>query len=315
VFLALAVVVASGVFTWVHRTTSQEYGPAALEPLMRGEGWTPFQYRILVPHLVRALRDGAHLPLQPQSIALGIEMLAIVALFYAQRALTRALVGERRLVIPSCFALFGVLSFQYLQSPRWWYVYDIPSVLLFTLGVLLIHRARWGWLAICIALGELNREVICLLVPLLLLTWYDRLRPLKLLSVAAGLSLVWTGLRLLQVSMFPDTPGGGQYDAQSLVRNLNLLNDPESWPKLLACFGGLWLVVLAGWRYIRPSFVRRALWIVPVHFVLVFRFGAFAEVRVYGEVAPLVLLGATCALDGWICVRREAQRAALRAAT
>lgn len=310
--LALFVALSSAAFAWVHRANSDEYEPGALETLMRGEGSTPFQYRILLPYLVGVLRAVGKVPLEPLTIALVLEALALVGLFYTQRFLLRRLVEEQRLVLPACFCLFAVLSFHYLTLPRWWYVYDIPSVLLFTLGVALVYRGRWGLLALCLAAGTLNREMICALIPLLLLTWYGRLRPLTLLGLSAGLSLIWVGVRVLQVVLFPDAPGGGQYDAHALVRNLSLVRDLESWPKLLACFGGLGWVVILGWRSIRPVFVRRALWIVPVQFALVFRFGAFDEIRVYGEMAPLVLLGAVCVIDGRISKRNALRLSALR---
>jgi hypothetical protein len=302
--LALSVVALATLCSLAHRAYGAEYERGSLEALMRGEAWTPYQYRMLVPWIVAALHDGLHVPASPRDIATVLEIVMWVVLFYVQRALTRTFVRDERLVLVGSLAVFPVLALQYLLPPSFYYVYDVPSVALFTLGVLLIQRGRFGLLYPVFALGELNRELIRFLIPLLLATWRDRLRPPALAGHVAGLSALWIALRALLSWHYADSPGGGQYDIQSIPANLGVLADPSAWPTLAASFGGLWLVVLIDRRRIGPTFVRRALWIVPLWFVVMLRFAAVDELRIYGELAPLVLLAAVCAFDGRLHARK-----------
>ena len=64
-------------------------------------------------------------------------------------------------------------------------------------------------------------------------------------------------------------------------------------------------------RHIRESFVRRMLWVVPLFFVVSFKFAQFNELRIYGEMLPLVVLGLACSVEGWRAQRSPvlAQRA------
>jgi hypothetical protein len=74
--------------------------------------------------------------------------------------------------------------------------------------------------------------------------------------------------------------------------NLKVLASPPHLIPVLSSFGFAWLVVAVGWKRLRDPFTRKSLWAVPPFLLVVFVVGNLNEIRVYGELTPIVLTAA-----------------------
>ena len=194
------------------------------------------------------------------------------------------------------------------------YDYDLPQLLLFSLGLLLLAKRRWGWFYAVLVLGALNKETTILLVMIHLLGHWKRMGRGALLGHAAAQLLIVAGVRgLLQFVLFADNPGAPA--ERWLGRNWEMVSDPGSWGFLFFHFAWvgrtslivptnfnvvfLLLVPLVCWRWSdKPVLLRRGLWIGPVLVGLTFFLGFIDEMRDYYEVYPIVFL----LIAGSICL-------------
>ena len=140
-----------------------EWGPCSLATLIQGKGNTPFQYRALVPWIVGwAARHVLPLPGigTPQGLAFVIEIASTFALLVAFRYYLGFFFRGAALGTLLAFSLVLVLPFNYLLPLHYPFrlAYDIPSVLVFTLGLILIYRRSWLWYYILFVVGTFNRE-------------------------------------------------------------------------------------------------------------------------------------------------------------
>ena len=110
-----------------------DIGDASLARLTDGTASRPFQYRVLVPWLVRGARE-AGLIQASQAVLLFelFQIAALVGVAYAFRAYLRLFLQPRAATSVMAASIFAILPFNYFNQP--YYPYDIPAVLFFTLG-------------------------------------------------------------------------------------------------------------------------------------------------------------------------------------
>src|SRR5467141_3903723 len=108
-----------------------DHGDDSPSALAAGVASTPYQYRVLVPWIVRAAVE-MHL-IRPESEMAMFVGLQVVAL-----------------------SVYAILPFNYFNLP--YYPYDVPSVVFFTLGLILIHDRNWVWFYPLFGIATLNRE-------------------------------------------------------------------------------------------------------------------------------------------------------------
>ena len=70
-----------------------------------------------------------------------------------------------------------------------------------------------------------------------------------------------------------------------------MLSEPLNYVLLASNFGYLWIPLLAFGTRIRDDFTRRALLVLIPYFLVGLRIDVFDELRIFGEMIPLVLLG------------------------
>ena len=310
--LALLCLVAlfAGKFAQLHQSRNLVHPPASLERLCAYTAETPYQNRVLVPTLVSAIDSsglGAKIGLTLSDSARWIEVACLVALFYALRALLSKFLANRW--APSFWALVGfyTLPFLYIvpQASPYWYPWDIPAVLFTTLGVLWIQQGRWAWYYWVFPFATLNRETTSFLVLIFALTQFGQMKWSTYAQHLAVQIAIWICIKWLLGFTFAKNPGVGEYYADSLKENWAAVQHPSTWLTLSMVFGFLWLPLLVFAHYLRGTFARRALLVVPLFFVVSFALARFDELRIYGEMVPLVVLGLACGTS----VSREARRA------
>jgi hypothetical protein len=205
------------------------------------------------------------------------------------------------LVLCAChYILHTIQNFRFL--------YDLPSVAFFSLGLWLIYFRKSPWLfAVLFVVATLNRETTLLLLPFYMLSEAGRnAEPggldwraafsLRTLRVVLPLAAAWVGWHFFIFHIFKHNVS--EYYPR-VTLNLYTLAHPRYWPQLLSAGGFLLPFVLLGRRAVRDPQLRAWLWALPVWFAFMFFWGILVETRVFGELLPyLTCLAVLIAEDG-----------------
>jgi len=283
------------VFTVLYLRNTIEYDRATLAALVDGTAWKPFVMRILTPSLIRVARDLAGVPLS-WSAAL-IAWVAALWCWVAFRSWAFRLWPAGRAARLAPLALLFALLANLVVCTRhaYGYPYDLPATAFFLSGLLAIREGRLGLFYGLFLGGLLNRESIFLLIPAFVLLRYDRDPAPRVALHALVLSFLGMAVKLALSEWFRGNSGG--LFENHLEGNLEIFRDAVSGGHFvdlvssLACCGFLWAVAPLDWRG-QPAEVRRLflLWIpfLAIHFVA----SNLYELRIYGELAPIVAIGA-----------------------
>ena len=274
------------------------YDLATPDMLVAGAAYLPFQYRALVPWLVRAL---AQLP-WPQSVStlnlfLIVEFISIVLLCAAFRRYLSFFIENKPLNSLLALSLFYVLPFHFIGS--FWYPWDMPSLLFFTLGLISLYEQKWQWYYPLFVVATFNRETTYFLSLLYLLTAIGKTSWRTIALHTSAQLLLWVVIKLLLYYLYLDNPrlGYGLFELQ-LGENLNWLREPAVILGLLSLWGFLWLPLIL-WRHlVQSEFVKRTVLLLPPFFGIMLVVGVIDELRIYGELIPIVLSAFLLILKG-----------------
>lgn len=290
-YLLLALI-ASYYFTALWFELSYEFRGAPWPALTAGIANTPFQYRVLIPWIVSTLSNssiaGGYCP-SAAALYFWIELACVYALVLVLRRYLAFFIDERLARIFSFF-LFLVLPYLYLLNRvlPLRYPSDLPAVLFFTLGLVLIYRRNWILYYPLFVIATLNRETSCFLTVACLVTAAGRERPKSIATHVAAQALLWTAIKYGLCRLYAANSGDGLYHF-NVSYNLEFLADPKAYPLFLSNLGFLWVPVLVFWRRIPDRFVRRTVWLIPLFFLGMFCVGNMYELRIYGDLAPVVI--------------------------
>lgn len=275
-------------FAFLRAQETFVYAPASPQALAQGTAPTPYQYRVLVPAAAGWLAGATGLPLE--ALFRLLEFAATLALFYAVRAFLLLFTPEARLASLFTLLLAYVLPFNFTYT--FFYPYDLPALLLTTLGLIALYRRQWPAFYALFVLATFNRETSYFLSFVFLAVSAGREAPgtiAKHLTAQAGLWLLIKGGLFL---LFRHNPaqGAGMFEFQ-FFRNLEMLAQPGTWLLLARNWGMLWVFLLLWHGRIRSPFLRRALLAGLAQLAVLFAVGVIEELRIYGELIPLVLAG------------------------
>jgi len=276
---------------------NQEYFGATLERLMSGTGWTPYQYRALVPW-ISGLFWKAGFVTDVYHFFYWVESGFLMACLVAFRQLVAQQLRSPLLCDLLGFSIFWVIPFNYIFSGRmtFFYPYDIPSIFFFTVGLILLRRENWKVYYPLFALATFNREISCFLTVIYAIVNF-RKRPLPQIGMHVGAqAVIWIAIKLILWSAFSGNRGGGfilnviEHNTTSGIWNLFILSS----------IGYAWIpVLLMRHRIADPFFSRAVLVFYPFMAAMLF-VGRLDEVRIYGELIPVFLMGAILILkDGF----------------
>jgi hypothetical protein len=169
------------------------------------------------------------------------------------------------------------------------FVYDLPSLAFFSLGLLLIYtRAHPLLLAAVFLLGTMNRETTLLLLPFFVLAqcsrgkqWdFRRLYSKPVFQTSVPLLVTWLLWHLWVVHHFRANPSAA---GPRFWVNLGTLLIPLAWPQLLMTCMFPMLFVFTSRRHIRDSILRSWVWALPIWFACMLHYGLLVESRIFGE--------------------------------
>ena len=284
--------VASLYFGYLRLKLNLQYEHAGLIDLINNRASTPFQYRVLIPWLISCINEALLLTghtYPPFQIAYYIEVFATFFLILMFRRFLLFLINNERLSMLLTFCLFYVLTFNYLlpRSNRFWYPSDIPSILFFTLGLLFLYRGQWLHYYIVFIAGCLNRETICFLTLVFLFVSIGK-TPLRFIVYHCVIQFsIWVIIKIFLNRLYMSNPGAGLFESH-IVHNIRHILNPSNYAALLSAFGFLWIPGILYYKRISSYFLRRSLLVAIPFFLCMFYVGNIYELRIYGELVPLI---------------------------
>lgn len=267
------------------RDISAIYPPSALELLISGGAELPFAHRVLTPEIIGAVHQLTGVGIYTLASAIEVACLfltvlltcRLLALFIDNPVYAKAGGAAVLLALAPSFVL--------IEYQNNWYAYDLPAVLLFTLGLFLIFTSRhWALLAL-LPIATLNRETAVFLIPIFFMVhWPDGLK--RALGLSAAMLAAWLTAKLLLAAFVPAS--GGQTLYFSVGVNLSeLIDRPLDSLQVLSVFLFVWVPLALCFPRIPYDGLKRAL-LGSLPFVAAnFAAAIIHEVRVFGELAPL----------------------------
>lgn len=270
------------------------YENATPAMLVDGTAETPYQYRVLLPWLVRGfLALGVRETAVPLLFSI-LEFLSTLALVVAFRSYLSLFFNHLLLRSVLAFSIFLVLPFNILHT--YWYPYDIPSILFFVLGLAALYRKQWLWYYILFILGTINRETTLFLTIVFIVTCLGQLKWKRLAGHVVIQGFIWLLIKALIQSIYTGNPGQGAFQL-TLLDNLQFLLQPGALLWVLPSWGLTWILALIGYRHLKDPFVKRALWVIVPFFAVMMLVGKVDELRIYAELTPIVLSAALLSLQ------------------
>ncbi|HZQ98616.1 MAG TPA: hypothetical protein VFC93_07345 [Chloroflexota bacterium] len=277
-------------FTTVRLREGTEYALATRAGLIGFTAENPYQRRVLVPWLAHQVSQAV----QASNTAIfGVfDWLGLVLALILLRRLAVRFVGAGG-AGSTAAALLYALAFNDLVLDTHYYPYDLPAVAFWTAFLLVALERRWRLLHPVFWLATLNRETSVFMIPALGLSLYGAIPAWQLALHSITMIAVWAGLQWWLRAAFAGN-GGAAFEVH-MTDNLAYLATPSNWLPLLLCWGGAWLPAFATWRH-QPAPLRRLLMLVPPFAAVFFYGGVVGEIRVLGEVAPIVVLAASAGI-------------------
>jgi len=218
-------------------------------------------------------------------IAFFFSFVALLLFPFVLRALFASLYDADELII-SVVPLASLFVLPPLFFVGTHYIYDFPSLLLFTLGLLLMVQRRWLPYYMVFIVGCLNKEtMILLLLPLALI--YRGQFPVRRLGVHIALhAVLFCVIKGSLMLIYANNPGGAV--EFHLFGNMHKLLMPYS-------LGTLLMAVVVGvlvWFDFRAKHpvLRKTAWLLAPFLVLMFCFAWIDEGRDLYEVFPVYVL-------------------------
>lgn len=294
-FWLLTYALGAAIFSSLYFAMTVEFEDATLARLADFSAFRPYQYRVLLPSIVRGI--AWIIPLPIEWIYMGLTWAATLGLLLAFRALCSYWLSNLSLELASLVLLYA-MSWNYAFLSIFIYPSDIVAILLFVLGILCLIQGRMRLYYALFILGCLNRETICFLTVAMLFLYLGR-RPLGwLVWHSCAQALIWFVLKAALAYLFRENYGESVFQNQIgnnllFIGDLFALDSFALWS--LASFGGLWLLLPFVWKGL-PEDLQRLL-LVTVPFVLGMSVvGLLYEVRIYSEVLPLMCAAWSIAL-------------------
>ena len=313
----LVAVGAAGAYTAARFAFTIETIHATLEMYTDGTALLPFQYRALVPWLVRALVEVAPPlgALDIRALYAPFEALAAVAVWAAFAYLLRVLglaPGASRV---AALGVFVPLAFNLAAPWRYnpvYFPYDTPSVAFFTLGLALLLDGRMRPYYALFVVATLNRETTCFLTMAYLALAVGRERPARILGHVGAQLVLWVALKAALGWLYADNVPLDAEDGALFVTMIGrsariLMSVPGLVYVGFVTMGGAAAAALLLARRAGDARLARIAWIVPPFLFGMSIVGEMAEVRIYSELVPLVAATLVLALRS---VVREAADAA-----
>ena len=281
-----------------------------LHAYAQGTAKFPYQSRALMVPVIRAAynsptlarlashRVGAfHAPAVWPVSAIGLICIVCTGLLTLNLYWKTTITGTLHWLVYPAFLAALVVTFTMHDVSDYLFVYDLPSLLFFTVGLWLAWERRFWWLVLLFPIATMNRETTLFLIPLAALLQLDehwkfkkRAYPIQLVLMAVS----WFVVTRLEQKLFP---GVGTDAVYSPMANFKMLINPMHWDEVFAAAGFLWAVAVFNWKRIPSQRLQRLLLIYPLWFTVMLFRGILWESRIYTELIPMTVVMAVLVLE------------------
>ena len=290
------------------------YERAMFPEMIYGTAWKPFVYRTLLPSAVRVISEAI-----PESVHNALTSLVeknsnfslvLEKLKWESEHITEYLIAMVLMYFSliAFVIVFRKLFRTFYTSPDWFinlisilmlfalppmfmyysYIYDFPTLFLFTTGLFLLKEKKWIYFLILFIIACFNKETTILLTMIFAIHYYKNEEvDSKLYSRLIVVQLfIFAVAKVLLYFIFIDNPGTF-VEFHLFDRNYLLFNGYS-----LSTYIALLIIILAifsRWNE-KPKFLKDALWIALPLLVLTLFLGFIDELRDYYELFPIIFL-------------------------
>lgn len=283
-------------FTRILFSSTTQAPAASLERLTDMSAARPFQYRVLVPLLVRGVMLlSPDSPLRELYFVMTIGFVLMLLLAFS---LYLGRYYPERIAIPGALLILYPMFWNYCLLGPFYYPSDIPAAMLFVFGLLAIDTRRTAAYYAVFALACLNRETACFLTAAFLLHEVPGRAWRRLGAHAVAQGLIWVGIKAALLYAFRDHGGAVVYE-HHLASNIRHILDLRTNGAVCTAFafGLVWMLIPLGWARVPPP-QKRLLLIVPPFLLVMALVGNLWETRIYNELIPLLTAPALAAFLG-----------------
>ena len=278
---------------------NEEYYRAPLESLVQGVAVKPFQFRVLIPWMVKitdALLQKVGFVVSARNLFKVFEIISTFWLIVVCRYyLSLFFKGPILYVLP--FTLLLVLPFNFIigccGASDAIFPYDIPSILFLFVGLTLIYKRNWVLFYPIFLIATLNKESTFLLTLAFLFTALGK-RPAKAIAPHVLTQFVlWFGIKLWLSHLYAHNPGAAfEYHLRANLEDI--ITGISARPKdliigIFSSMGFSWLVPVLFYHRIRDDFIQRTLWVAVPYVAGLMCVAVIIEVRDYGDLIPMTL--------------------------
>ena len=292
-FFYIIAIIAAYYFIQVYFVLNSQFEPASISAFLNHGAATTFQYRVLVPWLVNWLY-GLKIPLSffntPLKLCKLIEFCSFFFLLVVFRYYISLFFKDKLISTLLSFTLFCMLPFNFLlpRQASLWFPWDMPSILFFTLGLILLYKKNWLLYYPLFVVATLNRETACFLTCVYLFTAIGKSKPKTIIFHCSLQLVIWGTIKYALYNLYADNSGYGLFDTR-FSENVDFFLNPRNLPLFFSNMGLIWIPVLFYFRLIRVEFVKRSLLVALPFFFGMMWVGRMCELRIFGELIPVVL--------------------------
>ncbi len=290
--------VASIFFTILYVWRSHEFYLATLDSLTSLTAARPFQYRVLVPLVVRLVQTAGVAEIRMVYYAITSIALAL-ALHEFRWLLERSL--KPRVAIFAALLLLWPLAFNDIVFVEIYYPSDIVALTFFLVAIRFIIERNDRALVLLMIFATLNRETSALIILACLVLNRSELRTRRLIRLLVTLAALWIGVKLSLAFAFRANDGSAfewhLRDNWGLAKQL-MRFDPTMLAYAIFAFGGfhLWssIVVRRCSDEVRMQYLLALCLVLPMAGI-----GMMMELRIFHE----ALVGFTLPVALWLVTK------------
>jgi hypothetical protein len=311
---------------------TNEYPPGSAENIASGLADKVFQTRILIPFLGDFLKPCIPIVsflfgwLVPYPITFDVILQVLNILFLTLLVISTPILLKMldcEVSNWSAFLLFIPLSWNYIaingliDGAGLFYCYDIPSLTLYVIGLILFIKKSWLWFYSIFILANLNRESACFISItgfILQLELYNnpklflRLNQ-NLISHVFIQAILWIFIRSLLSWIYQGNPGLFFEEPHSIEMFLaGIWNGNSHWAMenaawFLTLFAGIWLIPVIGFNKLSNN-GKRLIIVGLIYLISLYFRSNMMETRVYNELNVIISICAIICLSNFIKSKR-----------
>jgi len=300
VFFIIALIL-SYYFMELRFNFNPEYPRATMSMLMNGTAAKPFQFRVLIPWMINTIINiRLPIPILNNYLFLFklVEVISVFFLVVSFRYYLSFFFRDKRINSLLSFTLFYVLFFNLILPVLNGFLYpsDIPSILFFTLGLILLYKKKWIIYYPLFVIATFNRETTIFLTSIYFFAYVgkDKLKSISFHCLCQV--VIWFAIKYFLYQLFIDNPGlaiglhNVDYNVPKFYINLFLLRHFITLRSLSRIMGYIWVPIPFYFWVITDDFVKRSLLVCLLFFIVVFFFANSLELRDYNELIPIILV-------------------------